>query len=89
VTYIVECTPLYARISQILHLFQLYQTPHLIVASFGTGVFKNRIDLIATLFADLLIWEVQERADHTEYFQGCLMCYSMRVIQTKWYLIAG
>jgi hypothetical protein len=46
---------MYARISRILHLFQLYQTPHLILGSFGTGVFKNRIDLIATIFADLLI----------------------------------
>ena len=43
------------RISRILHLFQLHQTPHLILGSFGTGVFKNRIDLIATIFADLLI----------------------------------
>ena len=46
---------MYARISRILHLFQLQQTPHLILGSFGTGVFKNRIDLIATIFADLLI----------------------------------
>ena len=46
---------MYARISRILHLFQLHQTPHLILGSFGTGVFKNRIDLIANIFADLLI----------------------------------
>jgi hypothetical protein len=46
---------MYARISRILHLFQLHQTPHLILGSFGTGVSKNRIDLIATIFADLLI----------------------------------
>ena len=46
---------MYARISRILHLFQLHQTPHLILGSFGTGVFKNRIDLIASIFADLLI----------------------------------
>ena len=46
---------MYARISRILHLFQLNQTPHLILGSFGTGDFKNRIDLIANIFADLLI----------------------------------
>jgi hypothetical protein len=46
---------MYARISRILHLFQLHQTPHLILGSFGTGVFKNRIDLVATIFADLLV----------------------------------
>jgi hypothetical protein len=44
-----------SRISRILHVFQLHQTPHLILGSFGTGVFKNRIDLVATIFADLLI----------------------------------
>ena len=43
------------RISRILHVFQLHQTPHLILGSFGTGVFKNRIDFIASIFADLLI----------------------------------
>ena len=46
---------MYARISRILHVFQLHQTPHLILGSFGTGVFKNRIELVATIFADLLI----------------------------------
>ena len=46
---------MYARISRILHLFQLHQTPYLILGSFGTGVFENRIDLIASIFADLLI----------------------------------
>ena len=46
---------MYDRISRILHLFQLHQTSHLILGSFGTGVFKNRTDLIATIFADLLI----------------------------------
>ena len=46
---------MYDRISRILHLFQLHQTSHLILGSFGTGLSKNRIDLIATIFADLLI----------------------------------
>ena len=46
---------MYDRISRILHLFQLHQTPHLILGSFGTGLSKNRTDLIATIFADLLI----------------------------------
>jgi hypothetical protein len=46
---------MYNRISRILHLFQLHQTAHLILGSFGTGVFKNRTDLIANIFADLLI----------------------------------
>jgi uncharacterized protein (TIGR02452 family) len=46
---------MYARISRILHLFQLHKTPYLILGSFGTGVFKNHVELIATIFADLLI----------------------------------
>ena len=46
---------MYTRISRILHLFQLHQTPHLILGSFGTGVFQNRVELIAGIFADLLI----------------------------------
>jgi hypothetical protein len=46
---------MYDRISRILHLFQLHQTPHLILGSFGTGVFRNRTDLIANIFVDLLI----------------------------------
>ena len=46
---------MYARISRILHLFQLHQTPHLILGPFGTGVLENKVDLIATIFADLLI----------------------------------
>ena len=46
---------MYVRISRILHLFQLHQIPHLILGSFGTGVFKNRVNLIASIFADLLI----------------------------------
>jgi len=46
---------MYDRISRILYLFQLHQTSHLILGSFGTGDSKNRTDLIATIFADLLI----------------------------------
>ena len=46
---------MYARISRILHLFQLHQTPHLILGSFGTGVFQNRIEFIASIFANLLV----------------------------------
>ena len=46
---------MYDRISRILHLFQLHQTPYLILGSFGTGVFQNRTVLIAGIFADLLV----------------------------------
>jgi len=46
---------MYARISRILHLFQLHKAPHLILGSFGTGVFQNRISLVASIFADLLV----------------------------------
>ena len=46
---------MYTRISRILHLFQLHKTPYIILGSFGTGVFKNSIELIASIFADLLI----------------------------------
>lgn len=44
---------IYARISRILHLFQLHQTSQLILGPFDTSVFH--IDLIASIFADLLI----------------------------------
>ena len=46
---------MYDRISRILHLFQLQQVPYLILGSFGTGVFQNRTEVVATIFADLLI----------------------------------
>ncbi|KAF8802628.1 hypothetical protein BYT27DRAFT_7112061 [Phlegmacium glaucopus] len=46
---------MYTRISRILHLFQLHQIPYLILGSFGTGVFQNHTDLVATIFAELLV----------------------------------
>ncbi|KAF8800263.1 hypothetical protein BYT27DRAFT_6840668 [Phlegmacium glaucopus] len=46
---------MYTRISRILHLFQLHQTPYLILGSFGTDVFQNNTDLVATIFAELLV----------------------------------
>ncbi|KAF8802626.1 hypothetical protein BYT27DRAFT_7196565 [Phlegmacium glaucopus] len=46
---------MYIRISRILHLFQLQQIPYLILGSFGTGVFQNHTDLVATIFAELLV----------------------------------
>ncbi|KAF8800269.1 hypothetical protein BYT27DRAFT_6840744 [Phlegmacium glaucopus] len=46
---------MYTRISRILHLFQLHQTPYLILGSFGTGVFQNNTDIVANIFAELLV----------------------------------
>ena len=62
-TQIQDTTYTRILISRILHLFQLHQTPHLILGSLGAGDFQNPIDLVATIFADLLRqtgWEVFE-----------------------------
>ena len=42
------------RIARILYLFQLQGAKHLVLGSFGTGVFQNSVELIARIFRDLL-----------------------------------
>lgn len=42
------------RIARILHLFHIKGVRHLVLGSFGTGVFQNSVDLVADIFKDLL-----------------------------------
>lgn len=43
------------RMARILRLFEECGDRHLILGSFGTGVFKNSVSLIANIWADLLV----------------------------------
>ena len=42
------------RIARVLYLFQLQGAKHLVLGSFGTGVFQNSVALVAGIFRDLL-----------------------------------
>ncbi|KAF9568163.1 hypothetical protein CPC08DRAFT_625469 [Agrocybe pediades] len=46
---------MYERIARLLYLFHKRGAKHLILGSFGTGVFQNRISLVAGIFYDLLV----------------------------------
>ncbi|KAF8149549.1 hypothetical protein B0H34DRAFT_641307, partial [Crassisporium funariophilum] len=46
---------MFERIARILHLFHVKRVPHIILGSFGTGVFQNRVELVAAIFGDLLV----------------------------------
>lgn len=48
---------MHTRIARILALFQHAGTPHLVLGSFGTGVFQNDTRLVARIFWDLLARE--------------------------------
>ncbi|KAJ3502523.1 hypothetical protein NLJ89_g8849 [Agrocybe chaxingu] len=45
---------MYERIARILLLFHRRGARHLVLGSFGTGVFQNRVELVAGIFKDLL-----------------------------------
>jgi len=45
---------MHERIARLLYLFHKRGAKHLILGSFGTGVFQNRIDLVAGIFYHLL-----------------------------------
>lgn len=45
---------MHERIARILYLFHLQGAKHLVLGSFGTGVFQNSVELIARIFRDLL-----------------------------------
>lgn len=50
-------TTMYIRIARVLALFQYSNARHLILGSFGTGVFQNHIPVVAHIFWDLLVKE--------------------------------
>ncbi|KAJ4480752.1 hypothetical protein C8R41DRAFT_896828 [Lentinula lateritia] len=43
------------RMARILHLFALKGVRNLVLGSFGTGVFKNKVEVVARLWKELLI----------------------------------
>ncbi|KAI0753399.1 hypothetical protein C8Q80DRAFT_1151969 [Daedaleopsis nitida] len=43
------------RMGRILYLFEQQGVKHLVLGSFGTGVFKNNVEVIARLWVDLLV----------------------------------
>ncbi|CAA7260612.1 unnamed protein product [Cyclocybe aegerita] len=45
---------MYERIARLLFLFHRRGARHLVLGSFGTGVFQNRVELVAGIFRDLL-----------------------------------
>jgi hypothetical protein len=45
---------MHERIARVLYLFHLQGAKHLVLGSFGTGVFQNSVELIARIFRDLL-----------------------------------
>jgi hypothetical protein len=53
------------RIARILHLFHIKGARHLVLGSFGTGVFQNSVDLVAEIFKDLLC-EPREQQDEVQ-----------------------
>jgi len=61
---------MYERIARILYLFHSQGTRHLVLGSFGTGVFQNSVELVAGIFRDLLCEpiepEKQDDADQDE-----------------------
>jgi len=42
------------RMARVLFLFERQGVKDLVLGSFGTGVFRNKVDLVATIWADLL-----------------------------------
>jgi hypothetical protein len=54
------------RIARILYLFQLQGAKHIVLGSFGTGVFQNSVELIARIFRDLLCDEENEQEEREE-----------------------
>jgi len=45
------------RMARILYLFEQQGVRNLVLGSFGTGVFRNRVELVAEVWKDLLVSE--------------------------------
>lgn len=43
------------RMARILYLFEQQGVKHLVLGSFGTGVFKNKVETVAAIWVDLLV----------------------------------
>lgn len=72
---------MYERIARILYLFHAQGARHLVLGSFGTGVFQNSVELVAGIFRDLLCepieQEKQDTADQDETEQKTPSCASV------------
>ncbi|ESK97279.1 hypothetical protein Moror_17844 [Moniliophthora roreri MCA 2997] len=51
------------RMARVLYLFEMRGTKDLVLGSFGTGVFQNRVDMVARLWAELLSTRFQTSFD--------------------------
>lgn len=45
------------RMGRILYLFERHGVRNLVLGSFGTGVFRNRVELVAEIWKELLVGE--------------------------------
>jgi hypothetical protein len=57
---------MHERIARVLYLFQLQGAKHLVLGSFGTGVFQNSVGLVAGIFRDLLCNQDKEKEKEKE-----------------------
>ncbi|RPD57427.1 hypothetical protein L226DRAFT_162149 [Lentinus tigrinus ALCF2SS1-7] len=55
------------RMARILHLFEQQGVKHLVLGSFGTGVFKNKVDTVASIWVDLLVGDNARFAQSFEH----------------------
>jgi uncharacterized protein (TIGR02452 family) len=45
------------RMGRVLYLFEKQEVRSLVLGSFGTGVFRNRVELVAQVWKELLVGE--------------------------------
>ena len=43
------------RMARVLYLFEQQRVRHIVLGSFGTGVFQNKVDMVARVWAELLL----------------------------------
>ncbi|KAK7036474.1 hypothetical protein VNI00_011671 [Paramarasmius palmivorus] len=55
------------RMARVLYLFEMRGTKNLVLGSFGTGVFQNKVPLIASIWAELLSTRYQHSFDHVAF----------------------
>ncbi|EAU93089.1 hypothetical protein CC1G_06809 [Coprinopsis cinerea okayama7 len=48
---------MYERMARLLYLFELQGVKNLVLGSFGTGVFQNKVDIVASLWVELVMKE--------------------------------
>ena len=53
------------RMARILFLFEKHGVRHLVLGSFGTGVFRNNVEMVAGIWAELLLTAEDARFKHS------------------------